>query len=87
MLGNHLESVVWEVSDSQRLHVGRGIRQQEHHQSGGSILHSSAILCCGMSCSPEHHIGECMIEAEVGVCHEVQRYWYLKSHITLISIS
>jgi hypothetical protein len=72
-----LEFVVREVRYRKSFHVCCRISQQKDHKASGNVLDNAAILVGGCTCSPYDNVGQGMVEAEVSMCHEVQRYWNL----------
>ena len=79
--------VVGEMCYGEGLSVRRGVGQQEDHGESGGPLAPDAVPCSGMPGPPNADIGECVVEAEVGVRHEVQCDGDLKSTGDLSSAS
>ena len=75
------------MSNGERLHVSCGIRQQEHCQRCGKVLDHRPALSCQVPGDAQRHIGDSMVEAEVGVCHEIEGYGHLHIEKGLVGSS
>ena len=83
----HLECIIWEVRYGQSLHVGRGIREREDKARGGQLLVEGSPSLGGEAEPPDEEVGDGVVEAEVGVRHEIQRDGHLQSASSLLKLS
>ena len=67
------------MSNGERLHVCCGIRQQEYCQRCGQVLDHRPAPSCQVPGGTQRHIGDSVVEAEVGMCHEVEGNGHLQT--------
>lgn len=73
----YLESVVREVSDGESLHESCAVGQPENHSSLGNYT-ELRVRRARPAHPPQAHVRECMVEAEIGMRHEVQSDGHLQ---------
>ena len=77
---HHLEPVVWKMGNGDCLHQGSDVCQNKDNSGKSQPLTDAGRPLHSMCRPSEHNIGECMVEAEVSMRHEIQCDGNLQHH-------